>query len=350
MSGNQDIKKLSRDLADRAESFCRHFFPDGRKQGNYWQIADTSGAAGQSLAIRLQGHGGRKAGAWSDHATGEFGDLIDLLHENLAHARLADTLRVCRSFLGETPCEIAPRKKGNRTESPAVAANKRIAQARKLFTYGKSTYRTLASAYLLGRKIKRFGPALKYHPSVFVRLGEDDEADLERHPALLAKITDNAGNFTGCARTFLDPDTKGLADFDNPKRVLGQLHGNAIRFGKGPYREDLIAGEGLENVLSVGTALPEEDLASCLTANHLGLFIPPNTIKRLWIARDNDEAGEAAASRLRKRAEGMGLWVGDLVPKGDDFNLDLVERGVDQLRQDLETAMKEQLAERMPAD
>ena len=43
-------------------------------------------------------------------------------------------------------------------------------------------------------------------------------------------------------------------------------------------------------------------------------------------------------------------WVGDLVPKGDDFNLDLVERGVDQLRQDLETAMKEQLAERMPAD
>lgn len=340
MSGNKDIKDLSRDLADRAEAFCQHFFPDGRKQGNYWQIADTSGVAGQSLAIRLNDHGGRKAGNWTDHASGEFGDLIDLLHENQSNSRLADTLKICRSFLGETPCDIKPRKRNPNSDSPAVQSNKGIEQAQKLFSYAKPTYRTLASAYLFGRGIKRFGPALRYHPTVFVRFGEDD-AHLEKHPALLAKITDNLGNFTGCARSFLDPVTKKIAQFKSPKRVLGQLHGNAIRFGKGPYHEDLIAGEGLENVLSVGTALPEADLASCLTANHLGLFIPPPDIKRLWIARDNDAAGEGATHRLRKRAETAGIWVGDLVPIGDDYNLDLIERGVDQLRHDLETAMKE---------
>lgn len=344
MSGNNDIKELSRGLADRAESFCRHFFPDGRKQGNYWQIADTSGAKGQSLAIRLQDYGGRKAGNWTDYANDAYGDLIDLLHENLGNAKLADTLQVCRSFLGETPCSIEPRKRSKDADSPAVASNKRIAQARKLFSYGKPTYRTLASSYLLGRGIKRFGPALRYHPTVFVRLGDDDDAELEKHPALLAKITDNAGTFTGCARTFLDPVSKRTASFENPKRVLGGLHGNAIRFGKGAYRDDLIVGEGLENILSVGTALPDEDLASCLTANHLGLFIPPPSLKRLWIARDNDKAGEAAARRLRKRAEAAGIWVGDLVPAGEDFNLDLTERGVDQVRRDLETAMKEQVA------
>lgn len=343
MSDNQDIKDLSRDLADRAEGFCRHFFPDGRKQGNYWQIADTSGAKGQSLAVRLRDHGGRKAGNWTDYNNGEFGDLIDLLHENLGHAKLIDTLRVCRSFLGQSPCEIEPRKRSDTYSSPAIDANKRITRASKLFSYGKSTYRTLASSYLLGRGIKRFGPALRYNPSVFVRLGDDDDdVELERHPALLAKITDNSGIFTGCARTFLNPATKCLATFEKPKRVLGQLHGNAIRFGKGPYREDLIAGEGLENVLSVGTALPDEDLASCLTANHLGLFMPPSNIRRLWIARDNDEAGEEASKRLRARAEGMGLWVGDLVPVGEDFNADLTTRGIDQLRRDLEKAMKEQ--------
>ena len=203
---------------------------------------------------------------------------------------------------------------------------------------------TESSAYLLNRGIKRFGSSLRYHPTVFVRIGSGENAELEKHPALLGKITNNEGIITGVARTFLNPVTKKLAEMENPKRVLGQLHGNAIRFGSGPYPEDLIAGEGLENVLSVGTALPKSDLASCLTANHLGMFIPPQSILRLWIARDNDKAGEAASDRLRERAEKAGLWVGDLVPKLEDFNKDLQEHGVDRLHAHLENSMKEQLA------
>ena len=77
MSARRSIADLSADLADRAESFCRRYFPEGRKQGNYWQVGDTSGAAGRSLVIRLQAQDGRKAGGWIDYATGEFGDLID---------------------------------------------------------------------------------------------------------------------------------------------------------------------------------------------------------------------------------------------------------------------------------
>ena len=320
-----DISKLSQDLAARAEGFCRHFFPDGCKQGNNWQIGDVSGAAGQSLKIRLHDHGGRKAGNWTDYASGEFGDLIDLLHALRANTRLGDTLNECRSFLGETQVDYPKNTYDAGRLSPAIEANKRTESARKLFRIGKSTYRTLGSAYLLGRGIKRFGPALKFHPTVYVRPHEDGET--EQHPALLAKITNNSGITTGVARTFLNPKTKGLADIPDPKRVLGQLYGNAIRFGQGKPKEDLIAGEGLENVLSVGTALPEFDLASCLTANHLGVFDLPDGIKRLWIARDNDVAGEAAAIRLRARAEAMGITCYDLVPRLDDFNEDLQKWG-----------------------
>ena len=320
-----DIATLSLDLAARAESFCRHFFPEGRKQGNYWQIGDVSGAQGQSLSIRLVDHGGRKSGNWTDYASGEFGDLIDLLHANLGNGHLGDTLNQCRSFLGETSVDYPKTSYDAARVSPAIESNKRIDSARKLFKIGKPTYRTLGSAYLLGRGIKRFGPALKYHPTVYVRPHDDCEA--EKHPALLAKITNNEGHITGVARTFLNPKTKGLAEFDNPKRVLGQLYGNAIRFGKGKPKYDLIAGEGLENVLSVGTALPEMDLVSCLTANHLGVFDPPDSIKRLWIARDNDPAGEAAAERLRKRAEAKNMLCFDLVPRRGDFNEDLQECG-----------------------
>lgn len=335
-SHTNDISHLSLNLAARAESFCRHFFPDGQKAGNYWKIADTSGAPGQSLSIRLKDHGGRKAGNWTDYASGEFGDLIDLLHINRGNGRFGDTLNACRAFLGETPVAV-PRGKDESLPSPALAANSRTESARKLFRIGKPTYRTLASAYLLGRGIKRFGAALKFHPTVYVTPFED--GNTERHPALLAKITNNEGVITGVARTFLDPETKGLAKFPDPKRVLGQLYGNAIRFGKGKPKEDLIVGEGLENVLSVGTALPEFDLASCLTANHLGVFDPPTHVKRLWIARDKDAAGEAAAMRLRARADAHGLICFDLIPKLDDFNDDLVEHGLDGLHEQLAAQM-----------
>lgn len=336
-SANSDISTLSRDLADRAEVFCRHYFPNGRKQGNYWLLADTTGAVGQSLSVRLLDHGGKKAGNWTDYASGEFGDLIDLLHTNYGSTKFGETLKEARSFLRQSP---SPAKIPNET-SPAIQANERIAQARRLFQYGKPTYRTLASAYLLGRDIKRFGPALRYHPTVFVRIGEDERYELEKLPALLAKITNNDGHITGVARTFLDPQTKALADIEDPKRVLGKLHGNAIRFGTGALKEDLIVGEGLENILSVGTALPKSDIASCLTANHLGMFIPAKHIKRLWIARDNDKAGETAAQRLRDRLEPEGLWCGDLVPRLSDFNHDLLTHGVDALRDHLVLAMKE---------
>ena len=109
-----------------------------------------------------------------------------------------------------------------------------------------------------------------------------------------------------------------------------------------PPRSELIVGEGLENTLSVGTALPEFNLASCLTATHLGLFIPPPGIMRIWIARDNDEAGHNASKRLRNHLESRGITCGDLVPTMGDFNDDLRAFGKDALRRSLLEAMKAQ--------
>ena len=341
MNARRSIAELSADLAARAESFSRQFFPDGRKQGNYWQVGDTSGAKGQSLAIRLQAQGGRKAGAWVDFATGEYGDLIDLLQERLGSVTLKETLREARSFLGDAPCPTVPRET-QRAERPDAASSKRITRARNLFAAGKPVLGTLAATYLQGRGITRLGPALRYHQRVFLRHGEDDPDPPHRAPALLARITDNRGQITGCARVYLDPSTGSLAAIESPKRILGQLHGHAIRFWSGKARTDLIVGEGLENTLSVGTALPEFDLASCLTATHLGLFIPPPGIQRIWIARDNDEAGRNASMRLRNKLESLEIACGDLVPSMGDFNDDLRAFGKDALRRSLLEAMKVQ--------
>lgn len=333
MASHTDIRALSQELAARAESFCRHFFPDGRKQGSYWQMADISGSPGQSLVVRLGDLDGRRAGNWTDYASDDYGDLIDLLHAHKGHSKLRDTLRLCRAFLGQTSMDDHETEPANRSASPAIEANNRIVRARRLFDIGRPIEQTLASAYLTGRGIKRFGPALHFHPSVYIWPGEP--GPVEQHPALLAKITDNRGNLTGVARTFLDPKTKKVAQFEKPKRILGQLYGNAVRIPAGRNQKELIVGEGLENVLSVGTAIRELDLAACLTANHLGLFDVPESLSCLWIARDNDDAGNATALRLRAKAEAKGIWCGDLKPELEDFNQDLMTLGLPRLVRNL---------------
>tara|TARA_R110002020_G_C16261255_1_gene770487 strand:+ start:645 stop:1667 length:1023 start_codon:yes stop_codon:yes gene_type:complete len=339
MTGRVSAAEISADLGARAECFCRAYFPDGQRQGNYWQVGDTSGAAGRSLVIRLHAHDGRKAGGWTDYATGEFGDLIDLLHAKLGSRSLRETLHEAQQFLGNAPLLV---QQVSKTVSwDAGAANvKRIGSARGLFAAGKPVFGTAAAAYLHRRAVARFGPALRFHPRVYLR-GDDIDSNQSCHsPALLAKITDNQGNITGCARTYLDPTNGRIAELHNPKRLLGQLHGNAVRFWSGSNPAHLIVGEGLENALSVGTALPEFNLASCLTATHLGLFIPPSGIKRIWIARDNDAAGERAAHGLAGRLPSLGIECRHLVPQLGDFNEDLLAQGKDGLRNVLLAAMK----------
>ena len=42
-------RELSAALAERAEPFCRHYLPHGRRQGRYWFAGDIHGAPGRSL-------------------------------------------------------------------------------------------------------------------------------------------------------------------------------------------------------------------------------------------------------------------------------------------------------------
>ena len=59
---------------------CHYLFPNGKKVGNEWRIADVTGAKGNSLGIRLTGD---KAGRWHDWATGERGDFVALVKARL---------------------------------------------------------------------------------------------------------------------------------------------------------------------------------------------------------------------------------------------------------------------------
>lgn len=326
-----NASEISRALAEQAEAFCRSWLPAGRKVGNYWIVGNKHGDPGRSLAVRLKQSAGRKPGKWVDHASAEHGDLLDIIAEQLPSPTWQAVFSEARRFLGQPGL----RSIQNTVEQNGGTTNPdRSATARRLLAIGRPIQATLAERYLRNRGITRFGPALRYHHGVYFR---DETGQRRQLPALLAAITDNAGNVTGCNRTWLDPSRSCVASITEPKRVIGNLAGNAVRFQHGSGSDDLIAGEGLETVLSIGTVFPFLDLAACLTANHLGQFIPPEHIKRLWIARDNDDAGATAAQLLRQRAEELGIAVFDLTPVRNDFNDDLREDGDIALRARLQS-------------
>jgi hypothetical protein len=314
---------LARRLARDAEAVCHYYLSNGRRSGRYWTAGDVQNTPGRSLYVRLSGpdYGPGAAGKWSDAATGEHGDLLDLIALNRDLPGLIEAMDEARSFLAlprppVTLRSIAPK----RGASPDAA--------RRLFQAGRPIPGTLAEAYLRARGIMGplDWPALRFHASVYYRAAED--APLELWPALLAAVTNLDGTITGVLRTWLDRTGLTKAPLADPRRAMGHLLGNAVRFGH--PSGILAAGEGLETMLALKSALPLLPMAAGLSANHLAALDLPLDLRRLYVARDNDAAGIRAAQRLRERA--AGIDVRELVPVHGDFNLDLCCLGAGNMR------------------
>lgn len=64
------------DLLTRLESVLFAMFPAGKKRRGKFLIGDALGSPGDSLEVVLEGE---KAGLWTDRATGDGGDIFDLI-------------------------------------------------------------------------------------------------------------------------------------------------------------------------------------------------------------------------------------------------------------------------------
>ena len=312
---------LARRLARDAEAVCRHYLSHGRRQGRYWIVGDVMNTPGRSLFVRLHGAdaGPGAAGKWTDAATGEHGDLLDLIRLNRGLRSLAETIDEARTFLALPP----PLRPAEEARLPALSGSPDA--ARRLFSAGRPVPGTLAEAYLRARGITAplDWPALRYHPSVYYR--EAAGAPLEAWPALLAAVTDRRGRLTGILRTWLDPSRPAKAPLPDPRRALGHLLGNGVRFGTAA--DILAAGEGLETMLALKSVLPLLPMVAGLSANHLAALDLAPALRRLYVARDNDAAGSRAAARLHERGASAGIDVRDLVPVNGDFDIDLRRLG-----------------------
>ena len=326
-----EASELARRLAREAEAVCRHYLSNGRREGHYWLVGDVNNTPGRSLFVRLHASSRSPAGKWTDAATGEHGDLLDVIGRTCGLRSFHEIADEARRFLKlpdrarEPPVEfVASRRPRNSTRA-----------ARRLFAMGRTLSGTLGKTYLANRDIDpRVGAdALRFHPSCFYR--PDASADVETWPALIAAVTDLKGRITGVHRTWLDPDgfdrrRLGKAPIDTPRRAMGDLLGHAVRFGVA--HDVLAAGEGIETMLSLRTVMPKLPVVAALSANHLAALLWPATLRRLYIAVDADAAGVNAARVLTTRALDAGVEAVVLCPRLEDFNEDLRGFGWAKLR------------------
>ena len=85
----------------------------------------------------------------------------------------------------------------------------------------------------------------------------------------------------------------------------------------------MAAGEGIETMLSLRCVMPDMAMVAALSAAHLAAILFPATLRRLYIVRDNDRAGDGAVAGLFDRAQSAGIEAMVLSPQCGDFNEDL---------------------------
>lgn len=300
------------------------------------------------MYVRLNDSPKGSAGKWTDAATGEHGDLLDIIRESTGLVDFKDVANEARRFLSMP--DLTP--DSSEREKRSAAATGSVEAARRLFSISQPISRTLVETYLRARGITALHDTdcLRFHPRCYYRA--DERAPTRTWPAMIASVTDLNGRLAGAHRTWLDPagfseDHLGRAPIDTPRRAMGDLLGHAVRFGV--CGDVMAAGEGIETMLSQRVMLPSMPMIAALSAAHLSAILFPDTLRRLYIARDNDLAGDRAVATLVERANCVGIEAVVLTPQLGDFNEDLRLLGLDALKAALRVQISPQDVDRFMA-
>ena len=106
---------VRKDLLARLELILSTLFPAGKKRRRNFFVGDVLGSPGNSLEVVLEGD---KAGLWTDRATGEGGDIFDLIAAHLGidpHTDFPRVLAAAADLAGRAPALLPP---GSRKAAP----------------------------------------------------------------------------------------------------------------------------------------------------------------------------------------------------------------------------------------
>lgn len=334
-----DLKHM---LAGRIEALAAVLAPEGRKHGRYWIAKNPSRndhRAG-SFYIWLSG----APGAWRDDASGEKGDVIDLIAMCATSGDKPAAFTWARRFLGldrAQPADIIARKAIAQNEFAARRAQEdqdivlRRKRAFELYLSGTQWRQSPVETYLRWRGIDvdalseigslRFGRRVDYFGGGARHAG----------PAMLAKFTDFRGEFSAVHVTFLREDGRGKADVEKPKLISGSYSGCAIRLTRGLMgieaeaaaytrtRAGLMLGEGIESTLSAACARPDIRAWAVGSLGNFGKQPRHGCAANFIVLAENDAKPQARAALEQGLAalEALGLPVSAARPfSGNDMS------------------------------
>ena len=226
-----------------------------------------------------------------------------------------DLLDEARRFLGLVRTQAGP-------PSPTTAGSAEA--ARRLFAMAQRIGGTLAETYLRERGITAVSEAstLRFHPRWYRPDAGTPDGARDTWPALL--VTDGDGEITAVQRAWLDPSGRTKAPVATPRRAMGHLLGNAVRFGVA--RSDGRRRGHREGAVAAKCPNLHPACRRTLGRSPRRLLFPPG-LRRLYVARDNDPAGHWAMDQLMARAQAAGIEAMVLAPTLGDWNDDLLELG-----------------------
>ncbi len=305
----REASELVHRLAREAEGVCRHYLSNGRRHGSYWLVGDVRNAPGRSMFVRLRES-----------------DLLDIIRESCNFLDFRDVADEARRFLSLPRSEPGSDYRPHLSTVPTSSPD----SARRLFAISSPISGTIVETYLRQRGMTNLHgiDSLRFHPRCYYRPEADVTAEI--WPAMIAAVTDLQGHITGAHRTWLDPSRCDKAPVGTPRRAMGHLLGHAVRFG--PAGDVMAAGEGIETMLSLRCAMPGMAMVAALSAAHLAAILFPATLRRLYIVRDDDRAGDGAVAGLFDRAQSAGIEAMVLSPQDGDFNEDLRNSDIAALR------------------
>lgn len=324
--------------------------PDAYRSGCYWitrNPARSDRHAG-SFVVWLKGGA---TGCWKDYATGEKGDVLDLVQHCLRLPGRGEAVREALSITGLERLSAVElerqREKWRQLEKERSIRHERdlVRARRRAFGFWAREARPLeagsvAWTYLTearGIPLATFPhlPSLvRWVPSL--RHTDMETGEITEWPALVSGIVDAGGKVIAIHRTWLAADGSGKAPVDPPRKAWPDYAGGVIWLSRGVSglsvaearragHLDVVAiGEGVEDGLSLAALEPTVRVCAGISLSNLQ-NIPDFPFASAWLlSRDNDWGKPQAAdafetARLHFVATGKPVEVVGS-PVGKDFN------------------------------
>lgn len=338
MSAQPTLADIKAMLQANVAALAQQLAPRGKRSGAWWMAhSPVRDDATPSFGVRLTGEA---PGAWRDFATGDKGDVLQLIAftNGMARNDVRGILAWARAWLGidgAAPPAIAKRIADAKQEASArdVDAAKQAAEnvksAAKMFKASKIRPFVIspASLYLADRGIDvqalpRLPGALGWLPDVKHR--ESGTA----WPVMTAAFTALDGATVAVHRTFLAQRRSSgswtKAPVSPARKIWPSFKGAAIRLSRGAsglsidkaaaqgLLETLVLVEGVEDGLSVALACPELRVWAAGSLGNLCEVLLPDCVDQVIVCADNDwgkPQAQAMLNRALARFQSLGRSV-----------------------------------------